>query len=151
MNPDIVSLADRVIAAFNQGDWNHLSRVLAPDIIYTETGTNRSVWGVTPYLELLKGWREVLPDCVGTIQATVADGNRVVHQIEWQGTQAAPLPTPAGVIPNTGRRIQVPASVWYVIEGNRVTSLRHDLDVFSLFQQLGMFEQQSQAPAAQRA
>ena len=151
MNLDTVSLADRVIAAFNQADWNELSRVLAPGIVYIETGTNRSVWGVAPYLELLKGWREVLPDCVGTIQATVADGNRVVHQVEWRGTQAAPLPTPAGVIPNTGRRIRVSASVWYVIEGNRVISLRHDLDVFSLFQQLGAFGQQSQAPAAHLA
>ena len=37
MNLDTISLADRVIAAFNQADWNELSRVLAPGIVYIET------------------------------------------------------------------------------------------------------------------
>jgi steroid delta-isomerase-like uncharacterized protein len=140
-NPSQVAIADRVIAAFNQGDWRELTEIFATDIAYTETGTNREVHGAEPYMQLLQGWRQVFPDCTGTIQATVAEGNTVVHEVQWSGTQAAPLPTPGGPLPNLGRRMLVSGSLWYTVEGGRVTAIRHHLDVMSMLQQLGAFEQ----------
>jgi steroid delta-isomerase-like uncharacterized protein len=135
-----VTLADRVIAGFNQGDWGQLAQIFAPDIAYSETGTNREVRGVEPYVELLKGWRQVFPDCTGTIQATVAEGDTVVHEVRWEGTQAADLPTPSGVVPSRGRRMRVISSLWYTVAGGRVTAIRHNLDVLTMLQQLGAFE-----------
>ena len=137
-----VTIADRVITGFNQADWEHLTAIFSPSIRYVETGTNREVQGAEPYIQLLQGWRHVFPDCTGTIQATVAEGKNVVHQIRWEGTQAAPLPAPGGVVPNKGRRISVISSVWYTIDGEQVTEIRHHLDVLTMLQQLGAFEQE---------
>jgi steroid delta-isomerase-like uncharacterized protein len=139
-----ITIADRVIAAFNQGDWNQLATIFSPDIAYTETGTNRAVQGAEAYMQLLAGWRHVFPDCTGTIQTTVAEGNLVVHQVCWEGTQAAPLPTPGGEVPNQGRKIRVNGSLWYTIDRARVTAIHHQLDVFTMLQQLGAFDQQPQ-------
>lgn len=135
-----VTIADRVIAEFNRGNWEQLAELFAPDLTYTETGTGRSVTGAEPYMELLQGWRHVFPDCTGTIQATVAEGATVVHQVTWEGTQAAALPTPGGDVPNRGRRINVAATLWYTIAGDRVTAIHHYLDMLTLLQQLGAFE-----------
>jgi steroid delta-isomerase-like uncharacterized protein len=140
---DHVTIADRVISGFNHGDWRQLAALFSPTIRYVETGTNREVQGAEPYIQLLQGWRHVFPDCTGTIQATVAEGKTVVHQIQWQGTQAAPLPAPGGDVPNKGRTMRVISSVWYVIDGEQVTELRHHLDVMTMLQQLGAFEQEA--------
>lgn len=141
-----VTIADRVIAEFNRGNWDQLAALFAPDLTYTETGTGRSVVGAEPYIQLLQGWRQAFPDCTGTIQATVAEDARVVHQVVWEGTQAAALPTPSGEVPNLGRRINVAASLWYTIAGKRVVTIHHYLDMLTLLQQLGAFES---APAPQ--
>jgi steroid delta-isomerase-like uncharacterized protein len=138
-----VAIADRVITGFNQADWRQLAAIFSPDIRYVETGTNREVHGADAYMHLLQGWRLVFPNCTGTIQATVADGSMVVHQIRWEGTQAAPLPTPTGIVPNKGRKMAVTSSLWYTIRDEQVTEIHHHLDVLSMLQQLGAFEQEA--------
>jgi steroid delta-isomerase-like uncharacterized protein len=135
-----VTIADRVIAEFNRGNWSELNELFAPDMTYAETGTGRSVTGAEPYIELLKGWRHIFPDCTGTIHATVAEGATVVHQLTWEGTQAAALPTPSGEVPSQGRRIKVSASMWYTIADGRVVAMHHYLDMLALLQQIGAFD-----------
>jgi steroid delta-isomerase-like uncharacterized protein len=135
-----VAMAGRVIAEFNRGNWSELSELFAPDMTYTETGTGRNVTGAEPYIELLKGWRHIFPDCTGTIHATVAEGTTVVQQLSWEGTQAAALPTPSGEVPSQGRRINVPASMWYTIADGRVVAMHHYLDMLALLQQIGAFD-----------
>lgn len=135
-----VTIADRVIAEFNRGNWEQLAELFAPEMTYTETGTGRSVVGAEPYIQLLQGWRQVFPDCTGTIHATVAEDATVVHQVTWEGAQAAALPTPSGEVPSQGRRINVAATMWYTISGNRVVAMHHYLDMLTLLQQIGAFE-----------
>jgi steroid delta-isomerase-like uncharacterized protein len=137
---DHVTIADRVIAEFNRGGWEQLAELFAPDMTYTETGTGRSVTGAEPYIQLLQGWRHVFPDCTGTILATVTQNATVVHQVTWEGTQAAALPTPSGDVPSRGRQISVVATLWYTIVGDRVTAIHHYLDMLTLLQQIGAFE-----------
>jgi steroid delta-isomerase-like uncharacterized protein len=134
------AIADLVIVAFNAGDWPQLSAIFDAEIRYVETGTGREVAGAGPYIELLQGWRQVFPDCTGTISATVAEGGLVAHDIVWEGTQEGPLPTPMGLIPASGRRIKVRASIWYSVAGGKVSAITHHLDVLTMLQQLGAFE-----------
>jgi steroid delta-isomerase-like uncharacterized protein len=140
-----VTFAERLITAFNHGNWAQIAELLAPDITYTETGTGRSVTGAEPYMQLLKGWRHVFPDLTGTIQAAVVEGATVVHQIAWEGTQAAALPTPSGDVPSQGRRINTAATMWYTISDNRVVAMYHYLDMLTTLQQIGAFEPPSPA------
>jgi len=42
-----------VITAFNEADWDQLSAVVAPNVVYTETGTQRRVETLEDYLQLL--------------------------------------------------------------------------------------------------
>jgi steroid delta-isomerase-like uncharacterized protein len=135
-----VTIADQVIAEFNRGNWSRLRELFASDMTYTETGTGRSVTGAEPYIQLLQGWRHVFPDCTGTFHATVAEGAAVVHQLRWEGTQAAALPTPSGEVASLGRRINVAASMWYTIAGGRVVTMHHYLDMLALLQQIRAFE-----------
>lgn len=132
-----VHLAETVITAFNAADWEQLRAVVAPNLVYTETGTQRRVESLEDYLHLLQGWKQALPDARGTILKAVSQGNTAVQEVIWEGTQTGPLPTPAGTLPPSGKAIRVPAAIWYTVEGELVQEVHHYLDVLALLQQLG--------------
>jgi steroid delta-isomerase-like uncharacterized protein len=138
--PDLVTITDRFIAAFNAGDWRQLAALLAPGVRYTETGTGRQVAGVEAYIQLCQGWKQTFPDGAGTIRATVAEGETVVQEVLWEGVQESPLPTASGEISASGRRIAVFATLWYTCDREWITTIRHHLDLFTMLQQIGAFE-----------
>ncbi len=91
---DLTKVAQELVDAFNAGDWQRFRAVVAPDVRYDETGTQRSVHGADQYVALCQGWRQALPDVRGTIRTTVNSGNTVVQELTWEGTQTGPLETP---------------------------------------------------------
>lgn len=132
-----IQLAEAVIAAFNAADWEQIRATIAPNVVYTETGTQRRVENLEDYLQLLAGWKQALPDARGTVHKAVSQGNTVVQEILWEGTQTGPLPTPAGILPPSGKTFRVAAAIWYTVDGERVQEIHHYLDVLALLQQLG--------------
>ncbi len=86
---------------------------------------------------MLAGWKQAIPDARGAILKSVSQGNTVVQEILWEGTQTGPLPTPAGTLPPSGKTFRVAAAIWYAVAGGRVQEVHHYLDVLALLQQLG--------------
>ncbi len=68
----------------------------------------------------------------------------MVQEVLWEGTQETPLPTLGGVIPTSGRRIAIDATLWYRFDGAQIAAIRHHLDLFSMLQQLGALESTQQ-------
>ncbi len=130
-------LAEAVIAAFSAADWEQLRATVAPDVVYTETGTQRRVENLADYLQLLQGWKQAIPDAQGIVHKAISQGNTAVLELTWVGTQTGPLPTPAGILPASGKEIRVPAAAWYTFDGEMVQEVHHYLDVLTLLQQLG--------------
>jgi predicted ester cyclase len=106
-------------------------------VIYQETGTGRRAESADAYLQLLQGWKQAFPDATGTIRNVVANGNTVVQELEWTGTQTGDMPTPAGVLPASGKRIVVLASLWYTFQGDTIQEVHHHLDIMTMMAQLG--------------
>jgi len=132
-----VQLAEDVITAFNAADWAQLRATIAPNVVYTETGTQRRVENVEDYLQLLQGWKQAIPDARGTVHKAVSQGNTVVLELTWVGTQTGPMQTPNGILPASGKEIRVPAAAWFTFDGEMVQEVHHYLDVLTLLQQLG--------------
>ena len=130
-------LAEAVIAAFSAADWDQLRATVAPDVVYTETGTQQRVENLEDYLQLLQGWKQAIPDAQGIVHKAISHGNTAALELTWVGTQTGPLLTPAGILPASGKAIRVPASAWYTFDGEMVTEGHHHLDVLTLLQQLG--------------
>lgn len=134
---DATSLADHLIMEFNAADWEAVRQRLHPAVEYVETGTLRATHSADAYIELLRGWKAAIPDVTGTIVRSVASDNTVVQDIRWTGTHTGPLATPGGTIPPTNVRFAVQASLWVVVDGDRISAVAHHLDVLALLQQLG--------------
>jgi steroid delta-isomerase-like uncharacterized protein len=133
-----VQLAEALIASFSAGDWAKLRAIVTDNVVYQEMGTQRRAEGVEAYLQLAQGWKDAFPDGKGTIRNVVSDGNTVVQEVTWTGTQTQPLPIPGGTLPATGKAISAEASLWYTIQGGRIQEIRHHLDMLTLLQQLGV-------------
>ena len=134
---DITQAAADLINAFNEADWDRFRNRLAADAVYTETGTGRRADGADAYLELVKGWKEALPDVHGTIRRSLAGDGTVAQDVLWEGTHTGPLQTPTGTIDPSGNRISVLGTLWVSFEGDKARQVDHHLDVLSLLQQIG--------------
>ena len=137
MPADAAAVAREVVEAFNAGDWDRFRAALADGVVYDETGTGRHVEGVEPYVALCQGWRTAFPDVAGTIRREVAQGDTVAQEVTWNGTHQGPLEGPGGTISASGRRVEVPATLWVTASGGRATAIRHHLDVLALLGQAG--------------
>lgn len=129
--------ATDLIDAFNQADWDRLRGLLAPGVLYTETGTGRRVEDADAYLELCQGWKEAFADASGTVTNAATGDDIAVLEIRWDATHTGPLDTPAGTVPASGSRISVDASFWVRYEDEAIQEIHHHLDVLSLLQQVG--------------
>jgi steroid delta-isomerase-like uncharacterized protein len=133
----ITQAAEELIDAFNHSDWERLRPLLAPNLVYAETGTGRRVEGQDAYFELLTGWKDAFPDVNGTIRNVVAGDDTVVQEILWEGVHSGPLQTPGGTLEPTGKHIIVEASAWYQFDGGLIREVHHHVDILTLLQQLG--------------
>ena len=136
--PDLIRIARVNVEAYNSSDWQQLSDVLAPDVIYDEVGTQRRLQGVDKMIEVYQGWKQVAPDGHGTITKAFASGNLVTLEVVWTGTQTGPLESPEGVLPPTGRQWVVPGAQVISFEGDKIKELRQYFDMMTLLKHIGV-------------
>jgi predicted ester cyclase len=135
-------LVRRFVEEFwNGGNMTTVDELMAPDAeIHMPTGEMVD-------LEGLKGFavtfREAFPDWHSTFDELVAEGDTVAERWTGRGTHQGELQG----IPPTGRRVEVPGSVFYRIVGGTIVEFRGQLDMLSLMQQLGTTPSPQQAEA----
>jgi steroid delta-isomerase-like uncharacterized protein len=129
--------AMRLVDAFNEGDWDGFRDAVTPDVVYVEAGTGRRVEGVDDYVALWRGWKEAFPDVLGTVERSLEGEDVVAQDIVWEGTHSGPLATPNGIVPASGRRVSVPATIWATERDGRIAEVSHHLDVMGLMAQIG--------------
>jgi predicted ester cyclase len=128
--------------AYNGKDWNKFGGCLA------DSATSEQVDSGQP---MLKGKSEVLekgtktfaaafPDSTGEHQLTLLNGNNIAAVVLVRGTQKGPLPSPAGEIPATNKKMGL--LVAHVIEttpdGRQAQSERFYADGGTQMGQLGL-------------
>jgi steroid delta-isomerase-like uncharacterized protein len=88
-------------------------------------------------------FRESFPDWHSTFEELIAEGERVAERWTGRGTHRGELQG----IPPTGKRVEVPGSVFYRIVGGKIVEFRGQLDMMGLMQQLGVMASPQQAEA----
>jgi steroid delta-isomerase-like uncharacterized protein len=133
---DLTSEARGAVEAFNNADWDGVRKYFA-DSTYTEFGTQRSVSGFDALLELMQGWKAAMPDVRGTVTGAAEEGQRVLLEIMWDGTQTGELVTEQGTIPASGNRQRTPAAWVFDYEGGQLRESRHYFDMLTFLRQIG--------------
>jgi steroid delta-isomerase-like uncharacterized protein len=135
----LTKIAQGLIVAYNDRDWNRVKASITADFTYDEVATARKVTGADQTIELWKGWAQAFPDSKGTFQGShVVNDGTVVLELTWKGTHKGPLQTPTGAIAPTGKPIEVRACAIVEIAGERARLQRHYFDMATLLRQIGV-------------
>lgn len=132
----LTAQAKNVVEAFNNGDWD-AARGLIGGSTYNELGTQRSLAGADAIIEALQGWKAAMPDVKGTVTSTVEDGQRVVLEVVWEGTQTGEMVTEQGTIPPSGKRQRTPSAFLFEFEEGKLKESRHYFDMLTFLKQIG--------------
>jgi steroid delta-isomerase-like uncharacterized protein len=136
------ALVRRFVEEFwNEGNTTAADELMAIDAaIHLPTG---EVVNTDELKSFVDTWRESFPDWHSTVEELIAEGDRVAERWTGRGTHRGELQG----IPPTGKRVEVPGSVFYRIVGSKIVEFRGQLDMMSLMQQLGVVASPQQAEA----
>ena len=79
-----------------------------------------------------------MPDARLNLQSVVESGDTIAVEGTFTGTFTAPLRSPQGEVPPTGRAINVPYADFFTVRDGRVVSHRVYYDQVQLGTQLGL-------------
>ena len=123
------------VAAFNRGDLDGASAPYAED---AETSDPTGVYtGKAQILASIKVWHTAFPDAKGDVTNQVSEGDQVVTEVIYRGTQTGPLAGKMGTIPATGKKAEVRYAFVSSFRGGKIQRERAYFDLFGLMQQLG--------------
>ncbi len=134
------ALVSRFVEEFwNEGNMSAADELMAIDAeIHMPTGEMVNLDGLKRFAST---FRRSFPDWHSTFEELVAEGDRVAERWTGRGTHRGELQG----IPPTGKRVEVPGSVFYRIVDGKIVEFRGQLDMMSLMQQLGAIRSPQQA------
>jgi steroid delta-isomerase-like uncharacterized protein len=134
------ALVRRFVEEFwNKGNTATADELMAPDAeIHMPTGEMVDPDGLKSFAGT---WRQSFPDWHSTFEELIAEGDRVAERWTGRGKHRGELQG----IPPTGKRVDVPGSVFYRIVEGKIVEFRGQLDMMSLMQQLGAIPSPQQA------
>jgi steroid delta-isomerase-like uncharacterized protein len=144
---DAKQMARQSIDAFNKGRLDEWGKTVAEDaeLVTPMAGTIKGREAIKGYFEQM---RQTFPDAHIDIHNVIAEGNTVVVEYTFTGTQTGPMRTATGdTIPPTNKTLSGPAlDIGVTDDKGQLKSLRQYFDTARGLQQLGLMP----APAAAR-
>lgn len=132
------SIARTVYEAFNERDFERGLAVLAADAVWTNLPTGETFHGRDGFRRNYDQWATAFPDGKCEDLHVIATDDYVVVEFMGRGTNTGPLRTPAGEVPATGRRVDVPFCDVHRIEDGEITNGRSYFDMATMMSQLGL-------------
>lgn len=133
---DSKDLSKRLFAAVSRGDVETIRQICDPSVVLIEAGGTYE--GIDAVAEHFQAMSKPLPDCNIAVKSQVAEGDVVVSEMRFTGTQTAPMTTPQGELPPSGRAVDVPGCVVHVIREGRIVRHTGYYDQLLFLGQLGL-------------
>ena len=130
-------LAEQHNRIFNERDWSAAAQVYSPDVVTIEPGAG-TMHGIETFIGFAQGFAAAFPDSRLVVRTLTADGNRAVVEGVYTGTHTAPMMSPQGEIPATGRTLALPYCDVFEVEAGRITTHHVYYDQMAFALQLGL-------------
>jgi len=128
------AVVDRITQAFNDGDFDALDQLVAPDFVGHNPLSPEPIQGPEALKGFFGAFRAAMPDIRHSSWTTIAEGDLVAIHMPIEGTSENAL---MGIPPN-GRKVSLwMANIWKVVDG-RAVEWWINMDTLSLMQQLGV-------------
>ena len=135
---DNAALACTLYDAYNARDFDRAASAVAENCELLNVPLGITFHGQEGVRQFQQGWEMAFPDSKVEVTNVVATDDQVVVEFTGRGTHSGPLYSPAGTIPATGRRLDLPFVDVHQIRDGKVASSRTYFDVMGMMQQLGL-------------
>lgn len=133
-----IAAVHAIYEGFNTGNAGLILGQLTEDAELVDMAMGMSWQGQQGWGEWLGVWATSMPDAKTHLKNIVAEGDTVVTEHVGGGTHTGPLATPAGVIPPTGKTIELKFAEVFEMRDGKVRTMRAYWDTGSLMRQLGL-------------
>jgi steroid delta-isomerase-like uncharacterized protein len=127
------------VEAFNAGDAEAVAEIYAENAVLHDPQSPEPIRG----REAIRGSYEQLfrtfPDARVTMLNVHAEGDLIMYEFRFTGTNEGPIATPDGDVPATGQQVEMPMVVFSdVDEEGRFSDTRRYYDTALMMRQLGL-------------
>jgi ketosteroid isomerase-like protein len=130
------ALSRSLFAAISKGDIDSIRELCGSTIVHVEAGGTFN--GIDEVVDHFKTMTSPFPDLDILVERQLESGDTVVTEMRFTGTQTAPMKTPQGVLPPTGRRVDVPGCVLHTVRDGRIIRHTGYYDQLLFLGQLGL-------------
>lgn len=130
-------LVRRYFEAGGADDLAAWDAICAPDMVL-HPGFTAPITGLEGVKQFTAGFHTAMAPHSLTIDDLVVEGDRAAARWTATGTHSAPLPTPAGTVPPSGKRVTMAGMSFLRVAGGRIVEERVQADALSMMQQLGL-------------
>jgi steroid delta-isomerase-like uncharacterized protein len=136
------------LADFSAGRWDSVRKSLADDLVYEELATQTSCRRADEVVNALKRWKRAFPDLEANVLGGFESGDRVVAEVEWQGTQSGPLEGPFGTIQPSNKRGKTRGAIVATVKNGKIVQEHVYFDMLGVLSQIGIAPGLAAMPAA---
>jgi steroid delta-isomerase-like uncharacterized protein len=131
---DNAAIVREMYSAWNQKDMDRLASFATADARVTSVPSDTKLG----FREDAEVWASAFPDGEIQVLNLVAQGDYVIAECVGRGTHTGALRGPAGDIPATGRRLELPFVDCHKFRNGKITETRLYFDTGSMMAQLGL-------------
>ncbi len=134
MSHEIKQLAIRLHGGFSNNQFDKVLELCHDDVEVHSYAFGAHFNGKEAFVNFMQGFKIPFPDVTLHHKNFVVEGNKVAVQMTANGTHSGPFQTPKGLIPATGKKIELFVSEFMVFENGKLISLHNYQDAGSLMQ-----------------
>jgi predicted ester cyclase len=144
---DLKNLSARANEAFNAHDADALVALDDPNVVFTYPSPSGRAEkrGREADREYNQAWFTAFPDAKVTITNEVVDGNSIVQEGDFQGTNTGAWKSEAGEMPATGKSVNGHYCLVMKAANDQIISSHLYFDQVELLTQLGLMPAQAEA------
>jgi len=129
-------IAQKMIDAINNKDYDILDNLIAPDIVrHCQATPNLNIRSLDEFKDFLKVDSKTFPDSHITTEILIAEGDMVVGYFTYSGTQEGAM----GPFPATGKKADLKYLGILRIEDGKIAEMWVEWDNMTFLTQLGHF------------
>ena len=130
---DVVAQATQAVNDHNE---EALAALYSPDAVLE--APDARLEGLDAVVGYTSSWLRAFPDAKLTVHNEVSSGDLVAHEFIFEGTHTAPLASPQGEIPATGKRLRGRGADVFRVQNGKIVEEHLYFDQVEVMTQLGL-------------
>jgi ketosteroid isomerase-like protein len=137
-------IVDRHYREVNTNDFSDAGDIFTPDVV-TEAPGSGPMTGIEPFVAYGQGFHRAFPDGRLHGDRYVEEGDVIVVEGRFTGTNTGPLDSPTGRLSATGRPLVLPFADLFRVADGKIAEHRLYFDTVAMLSQLGLMPEHTPA------